>query len=64
MRIALDALPEGYTAEVDGKRAVVSYGDPESPTLVSVAVNGSDLILFPDRSYKHEALAQGLGLKS
>lgn len=64
MRIAVAALPEGVQAQVDGKRAVVSYGDPEAPTVVSVAVEGADLILFPDRSYKHDDLAKALGLKS
>lgn len=64
MRIALDALPEGVQAQVEGKRALVSYGDPEAPTVVSVATNGTDLIPFPDRSYKHDVLAVILGLKS
>lgn len=64
MRIALDALPSGVEAQVEGKRAVVSYGDPEVPTVVSVATDGTDLILFPDRSYKQEDLAKALGLKS
>ena len=64
MRIALDALPEGAQAQVEGKRAVVTYGDPEAPTVVSVATDGTDLILFPERSYKQEDLAKALGLKS
>lgn len=64
MRIALDALPDGVEAQVEGKRAVVSYGDPEAPTVISVATDGTDLILFPDRSYKQEDLAKALGLKS
>lgn len=64
MRIALEALPSGVEAQVDGKRAVVSYGDPEAPTVVVVATDGTDLILFPDRSYKQEDLAKALGLKS
>jgi hypothetical protein len=64
MRIALDALPGGVEAQVDGKRAIVSYGDPDAPTVVSVATDGADLILFPDRSYKQEDLAKALGLKS
>lgn len=64
MRVALEALPAGVQAEVDGKRAVVSYGDPEAPTVVSVATDGTDLILFPDRSYKQDDLAKALGLKS
>lgn len=62
MRIAVEALPEGVQAQVDGKRAVVSYGDPEAPTVVSVATDGTDLILFPDRSYKQDELAKVLGL--
>lgn len=62
MRIAIEALPEGVQAQVDGKRAVVSYGDPEAPTVVSVATDGTDLILFPDRSYKQDELAKVLGL--
>ena len=62
MRIAVEALPEGVQAQVDGKRAVVSYGDPEAPTVVSVAVEDGDLILFPDRSYKHSDLVKALGL--
>lgn len=62
MRIAIEALPEGVEAQVDGKRAVVSYGDPEAPTVVSVATDGTDLILFPDRSYKQDDLAKILGL--
>jgi hypothetical protein len=64
MRIALDALPDGVEAQVDGKRAAVTYGDPEAPTVVVVATDGTDLILFPDRSYKQEDLAKALGLKS
>lgn len=64
MRIAVDAIPEGVEAEVIGNRALVSYGDPEAPTVVSVAVDEGDLILFPDRSYKHSDLAKALGLES
>jgi hypothetical protein len=64
VRIALEALPDGVGAQVEGKRAVVSYGDPEAPTVVVVATDGTDLILFPDRSYKQEDLAKALGLKS
>lgn len=64
MRIALDALPEGVQAQVEGKRAVVTYGDPEAPVSVSVATDGTDLILFPDRAYKQDDLAKALGLKS
>ena len=64
MRVAIDALPEGVQAQVEGKRAFVSYGDPEAPTVVSVATDGTDLILFPDRSYKQDDLAKALGLKS
>lgn len=64
MRIALEALPDGVEAQVEGKRAVVSYGDPEAPTVLVVATDGTDLILFPDRSYKQEDLAKALGLKS
>jgi hypothetical protein len=64
VRIALEALPDGVVAQVEGKRAVVSYGDPEAPTVISVATDGTDLILFPDRSYKQEDLAKALGLKS
>jgi hypothetical protein len=64
VRVAVDALPNGVEAQVEGKRAVVSYGDPEAPTVVSVAVDEGDLILFPDRSYKHSDLAKALGLES
>lgn len=64
MRIALEALPEGAQAQVDGKRATVSYGDPEAPTVVSVATDGESLILFPDRSYKQAEMVRALGLAS
>lgn len=64
MRIAIAALPEGYGAQVDGKRADVTYGDPAAPTAVRVATDGTDLILFPDRSYKQAELARLLGLES
>ena len=64
MRTAVDALPDGVEAEVTGNRALVSYGDPEAPTVVSVAHDDGDLILFPDRSYKHSDLAKALGLES
>lgn len=63
-RLALDALPEGYSAVIEGKRADVSYGDPEAPTVVRVATDGTDLILFPDRSYKQDELVKILGLNS
>ena len=62
MRVAVDSLPEGVQADVDGNRAVVSYGDPDAPTVVSVAHDDGDLILFPDRSYKHTDLVKALGL--
>lgn len=62
MRVALAALPAGVQAEVTGNRALVSYGDPEAPTVVSVAHEGGDLILFPERSYKHSDLVRALGL--
>lgn len=62
MRIAVAALPAGAQAEVAGNRALVSYGDPDAPTVVSVAVEAGDLILFPDRSYKHSDLVKALGL--
>ena len=61
MRIALGALPEGVEAQVEGNRALVSYGNPEAPTVVSVACEEGVLILFPDRSYKHSDLAKALG---
>ena len=64
MRIALDALPEGVEAVVTGNRATVTHGDPEAPTVVTVATDGTNLILFPDRSYKHADLATVLGLAS
>lgn len=64
MRIALDALPEGVEAEVTGNRATVTHGDPEAPTVVSVAHSAGVLILFPERSYKHADLATVLGLAS
>lgn len=62
MRIALDALPGGVQATITGNRAVIAHGDPEAPTLVSVAYDGEALILFPDRSYKHADLVKALGL--
>lgn len=61
MRVALNALPDAVQAQVDGSRAVVTYGDPEAPTVLIVATDGTDLILFPDRSYKHSDLAKALG---
>lgn len=64
MRIALNALPEGVQAEVTGNRATVTHGDAEAPTVVTVATDGTYLILFPDRSYKHADLATVLGLAS
>ena len=64
MRIALDDLPEGVQAEVEGKRATVTYGPEDAPVSVSVATDGVDLILFPDRAYKQDDLAKALGLKS
>lgn len=64
MRVQIDSLPEEVQATVEGKRAEVSYGDPERPSVVRVAVDDGDLILFPDRSYRHEDLARALGLKS
>ena len=62
MKVALASLPAGVQAQVTGNRAVVSYGDPEAPTVVSAAVDGASLILFPDRSYKHSDLVRALGL--
>lgn len=62
--MALDSLPEGVEAEVEGKRATVTYGDPQAPCVAVAATDGTDLILFPDRSYKQEDLAKALGLKS
>lgn len=62
MRIAVSALPPGFVAEVTGNRALVSYGDQEAPTVVSVAVSDGELTLFPDRSYKHDDLVKALGL--
>lgn len=60
MRVAISALPEGVEAQVNGNRALVSYGDPEAPTVVSVAHEDGELILFPDRSYKQSDLAKAL----
>lgn len=62
MRVAIGALPAGVQAEVTGNRALVSYGDLDAPTVVSVAHDDGDLILFPDRSYKHSDLVKALGL--
>lgn len=62
MRIALEALPAGFEAEVDGARATLTYGDPDAPTVITVATDGTDLILFPDRTYKHSDLVKALGL--
>lgn len=53
-------LPAGVEAQVDGNRALVSYGDPKAPTVVSVAHEDGELILFPDRSYKQSDLAKAL----
>jgi len=64
VRIALNELPEGVQAEVEGDRAVVTYGDPEAPTVVSVAHEDGVLILFPARSYKQADLAKALGRES
>ena len=64
VRIAIEALPEGYSAEVEGKRATVSYGPVDAPVCLRVATDGTDLILFPDRSYKQAELARLLGLES
>lgn len=64
MKIALAALPSGYSAEVEGKRADVTYGPESAPVTIRVATDGTDLILFPDRSYKQDELAKALGLKS
>lgn len=64
MRLAIADLPEGYSAEVVDKRADVSFGDRQSPTVIRVATDGTDLILFPDRHYLQEELAKRLGLKS
>lgn len=58
----MSALPVDVQAEVTGNRALVSYGDPDAPTVVSVAVEDGDMILFPDRSYKHSDLVKALGL--
>lgn len=63
MRVAISALPNGVEAEVDGNRARVSYGDPEAPTVISVATDGTDLILFPDRAYKHADLVKVIGVE-
>ena len=62
VRVAVEALPAGAEAQVTGNRARVSYGDTEAPTVVSVAVEDGELILFPDRSYKHSDLVRALGL--
>lgn len=62
MRIALEALPAGFEAEVDGVRATLTYGDPDAPTVITVATDGVGLILFPDRTYKHSDLVKALGL--
>jgi hypothetical protein len=64
VRIALADLPAEFSAEVEGKRAEVAFGDPEAPTVIRVATDGTDLILFPDRSYKQAELAKRLGLES
>ena len=64
MKIAIAELPAGYSATVDDKRADVSFGDPQNPTIIRVATDGTDLILFPDRHYLQEELAKRLGLKS
>jgi len=61
VKIALDALPEGVEAQVNGNRATVTYGDAQAPTVVFVATDGTDLILFPERSYEHADLATALG---
>lgn len=64
MRIAVEDLPGGVSVQIEGKRAEIAYGDPEAPTLVSAAVVDGEIILFPERSYRHEELARVLGLKS
>lgn len=62
MKISLSDLPESIGVLIRDKRATVTYGAPA--IRVSVATDGTDLILFPDRFYQHEALAKALGLKS
>lgn len=62
MRIELEALPEGLEAQVEGNRAMVTYGDPEAPTALRIATDGAALILFPERAYKHDDLVKALGL--
>lgn len=62
--MALNALPEGYSVQVEGKRADVAFGPEDAPTVVRVATDGTELILFPDRSYKQAELARLLGLES
>jgi hypothetical protein len=61
--MAINAAPEGYAVTVDGKRAEVSFGPADDRTSITVAVEGDDLILFPDRSYKQAELARLLDLK-
>lgn len=64
MKIPIATLPEGCSAQVDGKRADVTYGPEDAPVTLRVATDGDNLILFPDRSYKQAELARLLGLES
>lgn len=61
MRVAISALPEAVQAQVTGNRARVSYGDPARPTVITVACDDGELILFAERAYEHADLARALG---
>ena len=62
MNVAISGLPAGFTAQVMGSWADVSFGDPKAPTVIRAATDGTSLTLFPDRSYKHADLVKALGL--
>jgi hypothetical protein len=62
VRVAIGSLPEAVQAQVAGDRAVVTHGPEGASVSVSVAVDDGHLILFPERSYKHDDLVKALGL--
>ena len=63
MKIARASLPEGFSVVADGqgRGEVVFDVTEDGDKRVSVQVEGDNLIIYPDRSYKHRDLAKRLG---
>lgn len=59
-KFSVDAMPEGF--HVVGNVVIYDVTPQTFGTWTGVEVEGDELRLFPERSYRHKDLAKRLGL--